>query len=74
MILTKEADTTTTTMTTEISKCYRHSTLFDTQNAGNRIFELLDFKFFLGQMAQTSLGGKGRYGPFSGHYTFTGRL
>ena len=32
-------------MTTEISKCYRHSTLFDTPNAGNRIFELLDFKF-----------------------------
>ena len=38
----------TTTMTTEIFKCYKNSTLFDVQTAGNCIFELLDFKFFWG--------------------------
>ena len=48
----------TTTMTTEIFKCNQknpvlwsikipiNSTLFDAQNAGNGISELLDFKFF----------------------------
>ena len=29
-----------------------NSTLFDAQNAGNRISELLDFRFFLGDMPQ----------------------
>ena len=43
----KKANTTTTT-TTEIFKCYKNSTLFDAQNAGNCISELLDFKFFWG--------------------------
>ena len=33
-------------MTTEILKCYKISMLFDAQNAGNSISELLDFKFF----------------------------
>ena len=42
MILIKKADSTTTT---ETFKCYKNSTLFDAQNAGNHISELLDFKF-----------------------------
>ena len=33
-------------MTTEIFKCYKISMLFDAQNTGNSISELLDFKFF----------------------------
>ena len=37
-------------MTTETftGKCYKNSTLFDAQNTGNCISELLDFKFFWG--------------------------
>ena len=34
------------TTTTETFKCYKNSTLFDAQNAGNHISELLDFNFF----------------------------
>ena len=70
IILIKKAMTTTTT-STEIFKCYKknpvlwsikipiNSTLFDAQNTGNRISELLDFKFFW--------GGGGGHAPFSGH-------
>ena len=32
-----------------------NNTLFDAQNAGNRISELLDFKFFWGSMPQKNL-------------------
>ena len=38
-----------------------NSTLFDTQNAGNRISELLDFKFLLGG------GGRGEGGHAGWH-------
>ena len=41
--------------------------LLDAQNAGNRISELLDFKFFWGSMPADAPRGKGPYGPFSGH-------
>ena len=41
--------------------------LFDAQNAGNRISELLDFKFFWGSMPADAPRGKGPYGPFSDH-------
>ena len=40
--------------------------LFDAQNAGNHISELLDFKFFRGGMPPDPPKGKGPYGPFSG--------
>ena len=54
---------TTATTTTEIFKFYKNSTLFDAQNAGNRVSELS-----LGDMPQTPLArGKGPYVPFSGH-------
>ena len=43
-------------MATETFKCYKNNTLFDTPNAGNRISELLDFKFFWGACSQTPLG------------------
>ena len=43
--------------TTEILKCYQNSTVFDAQNAGNCISELLDFKFFLGGMPPDRQGG-----------------
>ena len=43
------------------------NTLFDAQNAGNRISELLDFKFFWGSMPADAPRGKGPYGPFSDH-------
>ena len=52
-------------MTTENFKCYKNSTLFDAQNAGNHTSELLDFKFFWGGTSQTPLGESS--GPFSGH-------
>ena len=42
-------------------------TLFDAQNAGNHISELLDFKFFWGSMPPDPPRGKGPFGPFSGH-------
>lgn len=60
----------TTTTTTEIVKCYTNSILFDAQNNGNCISELLDFTFFWGEgeCPQTPPPqGKGAYGPFSGH-------
>ena len=41
--------------------------LFDAQNAGNRISELLDFKVFWGSMPPDPPRGKGACGPFSGH-------
>jgi len=53
-----------------------NSTLFDAQNAGNRISELLDF-FFLGACPQTPLGVRGLAAPLvatAGYYTFSGRL
>ena len=43
----KKANSTKMT-TTETFKCYKNSTVFDAQNNGNHISELLDFKFFLG--------------------------
>jgi len=44
------------------------STLFDAQNAGNRISELLDFKFsWGGGMPPDPPRGKGPYGPFKSH-------
>ena len=66
-ILTKKANSTTTlTTTTEIFKCYKNSMLFDAQNTGNHISELLhvDFKFFWGTCPQR---GKASCGPFSSH-------
>ena len=54
-------------MNPEISKCYKNSMLFDAQNAGNRISELLDFKVFWGSMPPDPPRGKGPCGPFSGH-------
>ena len=67
----KKANTTTTA--TDIFKCYENDTLFDTQNAGDRISKLLDFTSFWG----VGVGGGGHaprpsrekesYGPFSGH-------
>ena len=44
-----------------------NNTLFDAQNAGNRISKLLDFKLFWGSMTPDPPRGKGPYGPFSGH-------
>ena len=64
-LLIKKANSTTTT--TETFKCHKKSTLFDTQNAGNRISELLDLKFFWGACPKIPLRGKGPYSPFSGH-------
>ena len=43
------------------------STLFDAQNAGNRISELLDFKFSWGGMPPDPPRGKGPSGPFKSH-------
>ena len=43
-------DANSTTMTAnEIFKCYKSSTLFDAQNTGNHISELLDFQIFPGE-------------------------
>ena len=75
MIFIKKANLTTMT-TTEIFKCYKNSTLSDAQNAGNRIFELLDFKYLLcvcvcvgggGGVLPGFPRGKGPCGSFSGH-------
>ena len=68
MILIKKANSTTTT-TTETFKCYKSSTLFDAQNAGNRISELLvRFQIFLGGGGVGACPrGKGPCSPFSGH-------
>ena len=63
--------------TTEIFKCYKNSTVFNAQNAGNRIFELLDFKFFWGACPQTPLGERGLAAPLvvtAAYYTSTDRL
>ena len=54
----------------ETFKCYKNSMLFDAQNAGNRISELLDFKFFWGGgvgMCPRPPSGKGHCGPHRGH-------
>ena len=53
--------------------------LFDAQNAGNRISELLDFKIFWGGggMPQIPLGEMGLAAPLvitAAYYTFSGRL
>ena len=45
----------------------QNSTVFNAQNAGNRISELLDFKFFLGACTTEPPRGKGPCSPFSGH-------
>ena len=55
-----------------VNKNTINSTLFDAQNAGNRIFELLYFKFFSGKgeggtVRSLSPRGKGPYGHFSGY-------
>ena len=55
-------------MSTEIFKLYKNScTLFDAQNTGNHICELLDFTFFWRHSARPPPRSKGPYGPFSGH-------
>ena len=41
--------------------------LFNAQNAGNRIFELLAFNFFWGGMPPDPPKEKGPYNPLSGH-------
>ena len=57
--------------TTEIFKCYKNSTLSDSQNAGNCTSELLNFKIFSGGggggMPPDPARGVGPCGPFSGH-------
>ena len=55
------------TTTTEIFKFSKDSMLFNAQNAGNCISELLDFKFFLGEACPRPPRGKETCGPFSGH-------
>ena len=54
--------------TTENFKCYKNNTLFVAQNAGNRISELLNFKFFsVGGMSPDLPRGKEPCSPFSSH-------
>ena len=53
--------------TTELFKCYKNSTVFNAQNAGNCISELLGFKFFWRGMPPDPPRGKGPCGPFSGY-------
>ena len=56
--------------TTETFKCYQNSTLFDAQNAVNRISKLLDLKFPRGGeggMPPNLPKGKGPCSPLSGH-------
>ena len=67
--------------TTEIFKCYKNSAVFNAQNAGNRISELLDFKFFWGvgggACPQTPLEERGITAPLvvtPAYYTSSGRL
>ena len=89
MIFIKKANSTTMT-TSEIFKCYKNSTLSDAQNAGNRIFELLDFKYFLcvcvwvgggggeeGACSQAPLEERGLAAHLvvtAAYYIFSGRL
>ena len=79
MILIKRSKFTTTT-TTETFKCHKKSTLYDAQNAGNHISELLDFHFFPeagGACPQTPLGENGLAAPLvvtATYYTVSGRL
>ena len=54
-------------MTNEVFTCNKNSTLFDAQNAGNRISELLDFKFFWGSMPPEPPKGKAPCSLFSSH-------
>ena len=61
MVLIKKANSTTTT-TKEIFTCNKNSMLFDAQNAGNRISELLDFK-----LPQSPPRGKGPCSLLRGH-------
>ena len=81
MILIKKKANSTTTTTTEIFKCYKNSTLSDAQNAGNRIFKLLDFKFFWGGRGGESTETPLEEWDLAAHlvvtaacYTFSGRL
>lgn len=51
--------------------------LFDAQNAGNCISELVDFKFFWGPCPQTPLGERGLAAPSvvaAAYYTFSAHL
>ena len=60
--------------TTEIFKCYKNSTLFDAQNAGNSISELLDFKFFWGTCPQSRQEVAAPLFVTATCYTFSGCL
>ena len=75
-MIIKKANSITTT-TTETFKCFKNCMLFDAQNAGNRISELLDFKFFWGTCPQNPLGERGLAAPLgvtAAYYTFSGHL
>ena len=65
-------------MTTEILNATKTACMcFDAQNAGNRISEFLDFKFFWGACPQTHLGERGLSAPLvvtAAYYTFSGRV
>ena len=54
--INKKKANTTVTMTSGFFKFYKNSTVFDAQNAGNRISELLDFNFFWGHVARLPQG------------------
>ena len=50
---------------------------FDAQNAGNRIYKLLDVKFVWGSMPPTPLGERALAAPLvvtATYYTFSARL
>ena len=75
ILIQKKKNKFNTTRTTEIFKFYKNSTVFNAQNAGNCISELLDFKFFLGDMPPDRQGGLAA--PLvvtAAYYTFSGRL
>ena len=50
-------------------QCYKNNTVFDAQNVGNRISELLDFKFFWGGGSTPPKPPRKKRpcGPFSSH-------
>ena len=64
-------------ITTENFECYKNSALFDDQNAGNHISELLNFKFFWGACPQTPLGERSLAAPLvvtTAYYTLSGHF
>ena len=64
-------------VTTKICKFYKNSMLFDAQNPGNRISQLLDFQFFWGACPQIPLGERGLTASLvvtATYYTFSGHL